>query len=469
MKKRIVIFAVLSLMATVPSYTMNSSQEGIPKPTLGQTAPTDVSSANVDSGADDESDTTDFTDGSDSDSDTDWLLPPRACEYGSSLGAGGGCEDLVLPRQHNVCVFPTVGDDSDDEKDTNCCDTSTGGAQFNSLDVAGCTPIGSSDLLFQANVQLGIGRSRADLPGPPHVADRGVLITEALNYRRELQNSLALANERLSSCRGIVDVSGTTAVVGDLHGDFGTFKRIINFFAPLLDMNQINNVVFLGDIMDRGNSSAKTLLALLQFFNKYPGRVYIVRGNHETRDMFESHNSNACPARDDPYFNYVPRELLYKFFDNLPYAAIINGTTLAVHGGVPQKEHWKNFQSREKYSEGSIGFDLFIREALWSDYNNSLDFDAAGSRISFSSSRGGDTLCFNESAAKEFLASMKLKYMVRGHQPDLGAFHQSPNKVITTVFSSLENQGFDLNVFGAKTALVFKDREPQEFATFFMF
>ncbi len=325
----------------------------------------ETNSTDDNNGEDDGGDTTDFTDDSDSDSDSDsdWLLPSRnsACASAAAYVGSDSDEDLVLPHGDGACEFPTVGSDSDDEKDAKqqrMHDSETLSAQFD---------------------RLGISGSRADFSRPPHVADRGVLVVESLDYRRELQKLLAVANERLGLCRGIVDVTGTTAVVGDLHGDFETFKKIIGYFCPLLDRNVLNHVVFLGDIMDRGNSSAMTLLELVRFFNKYPGRVHIIRGNHETRDMFERHDANAYPARDDPYFNYVPRESLYKFFDSLPYAAIINNTTLAVHGGIPQKEHWESFRSGVKSPEGSDGFNSCILQVLWSDYNDLLDFETAGS------------------------------------------------------------------------------------------
>lgn len=275
---------------------------------------------------------------------------------------------------------------------------------------------------------------------------------DATWYEREFNAAITEANRSLNLCQGIVDVKGDTIVVGDLHGDLKTFREIAKFISVRFESNEIQCVVFLGDIMDRGENSARTLLELVQFFNKYKGRVYIVRGNHETREMYLIEPDRGDPnfeyifnhlARNDPLLKNVNQEMLFGFFDNLPHAAIINGATLAVHGGVPAEEYWAKFRERKKCKEIDDAFTSGgIHGALWSDYTPWLDCGNASPYINFSFQRGGGTLCFNEAEAKKFLEFMGCKYMIRAHQPSLGTFHRSPNGVITTVFSALENQGF---------------------------
>ena len=64
--------------------------------------------------------------------------------------------------------------------------------------------------------------------------------------------------------------------IGDIHGCLIQLQRLLEEVRPTAD----DQVVFLGDYIDRGPDSAKVIQELITFQEKFPQTVYL-RGNHE--------------------------------------------------------------------------------------------------------------------------------------------------------------------------------------------
>ena len=65
-------------------------------------------------------------------------------------------------------------------------------------------------------------------------------------------------------------------IVGDLHGDYESFRRVRNLFNPKQDY-----VIFLGDYADRGPKGIEVIEGIKELVKKYPAKVIALKGNHE--------------------------------------------------------------------------------------------------------------------------------------------------------------------------------------------
>lgn len=69
-----------------------------------------------------------------------------------------------------------------------------------------------------------------------------------------------------------------TFAIGDIHGDLAALEKLFSRL-PRLEAN--DTVVFVGDYLDRGPSSAQVVQFVRDLAKKGPSKVVALRGNHE--------------------------------------------------------------------------------------------------------------------------------------------------------------------------------------------
>lgn len=89
------------------------------------------------------------------------------------------------------------------------------------------------------------------------------------------------AKEILIKEENIQPVKAPVTICGDIHGQFYDLLELFLVGGKLPDTNYL----FMGDYVDRGYYSVECLSLLLCLKIKYPTRIYLTRGNHESRQV----------------------------------------------------------------------------------------------------------------------------------------------------------------------------------------
>ena len=78
----------------------------------------------------------------------------------------------------------------------------------------------------------------------------------------------------------------------------------------------------MGDYVDRGEYGPEVIIYLLALKLRFPTDVFLLRGNHESRDMTQMFNFREQMLC---HFDLETYEIVMDLFDNIPLAAIVNG------------------------------------------------------------------------------------------------------------------------------------------------
>ncbi|POS88298.1 Metallo-dependent phosphatase [Erysiphe pulchra] len=267
------------------------------------------------------------------------------------------------------------------------------------------------------------------MPGLPASVDLDKCI-ENLYKKNLLADSVieaicAKTKELLMQESNVVHVNAPVTVVGDIHGQFYDLIEIfkIGGFCP------DTNYLFLGDYVDRGMFSVETISLLVCLKLRYPQRVHLIRGNHESRGVTQSYGFYTECSRK--YGNANVWHYFTDMFDYLTLSVVINNQIFCVHGGIfqglsPSIHSIDQVKIIDRFRE--IPHEGPMADLVWSDPDPERD--------EFSLSPRGAGYTFGAQVVRKFLAVNKMSHILRAHQLCQEGFQILYDDQLSTVWSA---------------------------------
>ena len=231
-----------------------------------------------------------------------------------------------------------------------------------------------------------------------------------------IDKSLTIIKEQ----KMLVELEATLHVCGDIHGQYYDLLRIFEHCGYPDDYNYL----FLGDYVDRGKQSLETVCLLLCYKIKYPDKVTLLRGNHESSVTNRIYGFyDECKRR----YNVKLWKNFTELFNYLPVAALIDDKILCMHGGLsPDLKSIQNIQEISRPTD--IPDTGLLCDLLWSDPDKeATDYDENDRGVS---------VIFGEKVVIDFNKKNDLDLIIRAHQVVDDGYEFFANRQLITIFSA---------------------------------
>jgi len=260
------------------------------------------------------------------------------------------------------------------------------------------------------------------------------------------------SSDRLLGCGSeppLVRVAVPAKVFGDIHGQLRDLLMLFQQFGFPSHCGgdiQTTSYVFNGDFVDRGEHQLEVLCLLFALKAIYPAHVFLLRGNHEFRDMSEMACGNAfkrhikwrMPSQWSSVYDAV-----HGTFDWLPFAAHVGGRVLVLHGGLGDGS-WGLHDLEQVQRPLKELSQSFLLDVVWSDPSDSDHIMYKG--VHENPERGDDKVhLFGPDITEQFCQREGINVIVRSHQYVPQGYKVMHGGHMITLFSARNYVGQDEN------------------------
>ncbi|KNC53098.1 serine/threonine-protein phosphatase 6 catalytic subunit [Thecamonas trahens ATCC 50062] len=216
----------------------------------------------------------------------------------------------------------------------------------------------------------------------------------------DLKKLCQIVKEQLLEESNVQPVHAPVTICGDIHGQFYDLLELFETGGPIPETSYI----FMGDYVDRGYYSLESFSLLLAYKARYPNKITLLRGNHESRQITQVYGFyDECVSK---YGSSNAWRFCTEIFDYLTLAAVVDGKILCVHGGLSPDVRTLD-QIRTIHRMQEIPHEGAFCDLLWSDPEHIETWAI--------SPRGAGWL-FGSKVTREFNQINGLNLIARAHQ-----------------------------------------------------
>jgi serine/threonine-protein phosphatase 2A catalytic subunit len=236
----------------------------------------------------------------------------------------------------------------------------------------------------------------------------------------EVKDLTSMALQVLMKEQNVQPVVCPVTVCGDVHGQF----------EDLLELFRIGgrppqtNYLFMGDYVDRGYFSVRSVCLLMTLKVRYRNRITLTRGNHESRQITQVYGFyDECLKI---YGNANVWRMFTDIFDYLPLTALIEKQIFCLHGGLsPSIDTLNHIVEQDRVQE--VPHEGPMCDLLWSDPDE---------RCGWGISPRGAGYTFGQDISEHFNHNNGLTLIARAHQLVMDGYNWCHEKNVVTIFSA---------------------------------